>query len=142
MPKARRKEGRIIARSQEKIEPEPFIYHGQIVPKPRMTRADRWKKRPCVVNYFNFKDRIRQQAERQNFTPGGSLVISFYLPMPESWSKKKKERMENQPHRVRPDIDNLIKSLLDALLKDDKHIWNVRAWKWWSYLPRIEVRNL
>jgi len=42
--------------------------------------------------------------------------------MPKSWSKKKKEEMYCQPHKQRPDLDNLIKALQDCLCEEDSHI--------------------
>jgi Holliday junction resolvase RusA-like endonuclease len=35
--------------------------------------------------------------------------------MPESWSKKKKERMNLKPHQQTPDADNLFKAFTDTL---------------------------
>lgn len=37
--------------------------------------------------------------------------------------------MESQPHQKRPDLDNYIKGLLDALCKEDNYIWNITAEK-------------
>lgn len=30
------------------------------VPKPRMTKSDAWRKRPCVMRYWAFKDKVRE----------------------------------------------------------------------------------
>ena len=35
------------------------VYPITPVPKPRMTRRDRWAKRPCVLRYWAFKDEVR-----------------------------------------------------------------------------------
>ncbi|HHE6457291.1 TPA: RusA family crossover junction endodeoxyribonuclease, partial [Proteus mirabilis] len=32
------------------------VFNIEPVPKPRMTQADKWKKRPPVLKYFAFKD--------------------------------------------------------------------------------------
>ena len=34
----------------------------QPVAKPRMTRSDRWKKRPVVLKYWQFKDALKEKA--------------------------------------------------------------------------------
>jgi len=47
--------------------------------------------------------------------------------MPQSWSKKKREQMHGQPHQQRPDLDNLLKALADAIYEDDCRIWNYRS---------------
>ena len=40
----------------------------KIIPraKPRMTRADTWKKRPCVVKYWAYKDELRRLIEEND----------------------------------------------------------------------------
>jgi len=80
--------------------------------KPRMTRSDKWNKRDCVLRYRAYKDELRL---RQIDVPDGGVRITFVLPMPASWSKKKRAEMINQPHQQTPDVDNLHKGLLDAL---------------------------
>ena len=67
--------------------------------------------------------------------------IIAYLPLPASWSQKKRQQMAGTPHRVKPDIDNLIKSCLDALLSRDQGIHEIRARKRWEDAngPRVEI---
>lgn len=109
--------------------------------KPRMTRADAWKKRKPIERYWQFKDAIRQEAQK---FPGWMLPsnpeITFYIPMPKSSGKKWQREMLGQPHQKKPDIDNLIKALLDALLDNDGHIWSVSAKKLWSTKGYIEIK--
>lgn len=110
------------------------------VPKPRQTRSDKWKQRPCVVAYREFADALRSAAAAERFTmPEAGAVVVFRLPMPKSWSEAKRNRMHGQPHRQKPDVDNLLKAFLDALCDDDCAIWNVAAQKRWSDDPRISV---
>ena len=49
--------------------------------------------------------------------------------------------MNGAAHQQKPDIDNLTKSLLDALFDDDSHIWDVRASKIWGYEGAIVVQE-
>lgn len=73
------------------------------------------------MRYRAFADEARLlKMEVKN---GSSIV--FILPMPKSWSEKKKEQMNNEPHLQRPDLDNLLKALLDALMKEDSVIWKL-----------------
>ena len=88
--------------------------------KPRMTRSDKWRQRECVLKYRAFKDEVR--LKRVSISESGSHV-TYVLPMPKSWSKLKKSRMDGQPHQQKPDVDNLTKALLDALYKDDSKVW-------------------
>jgi len=107
--------------------------------KPRMTQRDRWKKRPCVLKYHAFKDECRI---RNVEIPVNGALIEFYIPMPKSWSLKKKEKMAYTPHRQTPDIDNLLKGIFDAVLKEDSHIWSIYSIKIWSFEPRIIIDEL
>lgn len=106
------------------------------VAKPRMTQADRWKKRPPVVRYHEFKDQVR--ANKVELSESG-LEIIFEIPMPKSWSKKKKAQMNGQAHQQRPDLDNLLKALFDAVYTEDCQIWSYRASKFWAYQGSITI---
>jgi Holliday junction resolvase RusA-like endonuclease len=98
-------------------------------PKVRMTRSDKWKKRPAVVRYFEYCNRLRELGAT---LPECGSKITFFLPMPQSWSKKKREAMNGKPHQQKPDLDNLIKALCDAIHKEDQHIWHYEACKLWG----------
>lgn len=128
-------------RSTEKAL-ESFYFYGVPVAKPRMTRRDKWAKRGCVQDYFAFRDEVKSWATRTDFElkPGDS--ITFRLPMAKSWSKSKKEAMNEMPHQNKPDLDNLIKGLLDALLEEDQAVWHLGATqKLWSEEGQIEIRR-
>lgn len=111
------------------------------VPKPRMTQRDKWQKRPCVIRYRDFCDEVRNQMKGQEFPQEGAYVI-FYLPMPKSWSKKKKREMQLKPHQQKPDVDNLCKALLDALYGDDSHIYDIRISKYWALAGAINIEPI
>lgn len=107
--------------------------------KPRMTRSDKWNKRKCVLDYRAFCDELRLKTRW--FKLGGNYKIDFRLPMPNSWSKKKKEEMEGKPHTQRPDLDNLIKAVNDALLEEDSIVYRFEASKWWGKEGYIAIQN-
>ena len=107
--------------------------------KPRMTQRDRWKKRQCVLDFFAFRDRIRQEVKRINTLlikespfDWDNLTVIFLVPMPKSWSKKKKALMVGKPMQQRPDLDNYLKGLFDATHEEDSSIWKVTASKIWT----------
>ena len=101
-----------------------YLFPMMPVPKPRMTQRDRWKKRPIVTRYHTFKDEINDYARSQkfNWVKGQWISLLFTLPMPKSWTKKKKELMNGELHESKPDLDNLIKAVLDALFDEDKEV--------------------
>jgi Holliday junction resolvase RusA-like endonuclease len=119
------------------------VFNVTPVPKPRMTRRDGWtmaigrrhKARKCVLDWLCYREEIQWQAEGFEMPESGYHVI-FVLPMPRSWSPKKRQEMEGQPHQSEkgPDKDNLEKALLDALCPGgDAHIWDGRPTKVWGY---------
>ena len=118
-----------------------FVLRVIPVAKPRMTQRDKWAKRPAVLRYFAFADAFRAEAQRVGFVlPDFGAAFTFYLPIPSSWSAKKKREMEGKPHQSRPDLDNLAKSAADALKGEDSTIWQYNGLtKLWSSDPRIEV---
>lgn len=105
---------------------------------PRMTRADAWRGREVVLRYRAFKDECRMRNVNIPENPS----ITFYMPMPESWSMKKKTSMDGTPHKTKSDLDNLLKALFDAVYKDDAHIWRVTAKKIWSFKGGIKIEDM
>ena len=91
-------------------------------PKPRMTQRDRWKKRPVVVKYHIYKDSMKHYANEFNYCVDENLSLTFIMPFPKSYSKKKKNELRGKPHRLRPDLDNLLKAFKDALCQEDSYI--------------------
>jgi Holliday junction resolvase RusA-like endonuclease len=109
-------------------------------PKPRMTRGDRWKKRPIVLEYWKWCDALRGLTNGARFVlPDCGFRLVFHIEMPPSWSKKKRNAMRGTPHQVKPDSDNLLKAVFDALNKKDQSIWDYRVTKVWDDEAFIEV---
>lgn len=115
------------------------IYDVVPVPKPRMTQADRWRKRPPVLRYFAFKDEVKL---KKIDLPESHYRVTFIIPMPKSWSKKKRSEMDGTPHQQKPDKDNLEKALLDAIFDDDSRVWDGRVTKRWGEEGKIIVDTL
>jgi len=109
--------------------------------KPRMTQSDKWKKRPCVMQYRAFCDDLRWQAQIQRFDLSGSFKICFYFEMPAKWSDRKKSQMLGKPHQLTPDLDNLLKAVNDVLLEQDKIIYKINACKIWGKTGKIVIEN-
>ena len=115
-------------------------YHIDPVAKPRMTRRDKWLKpcRPQVQKYRNFCTQVALEKVRLN--PSGAY-IRFILRMPDSWSEKRKIEHNGKPHMRRPDLDNLVKGLLDALYENDAVVWDFHAQKTWGRSGMILITH-
>lgn len=105
------------------------------VPAPRQVRSDLWDPRNSVLRYRAFRDEVRLHKVKIR---DGSL-IRFLMPMPESWSKAKRAKMLGEPHRQKPDLDNLLKALLDSVFENDQHISRIFIEKEWAESGGIEI---
>lgn len=104
-----------------------------------MTRADAWRKRPCVLAYWAWCDKARKAAGELPPTEQiTSVVVRAYFSPPQSASRKKREALIGQWHRVKPDGDNVLKCL-DALFDDDQKIPCMAVEKRWDIAERVEV---
>lgn len=104
----------------------------------RMTQNDYWK--PSARRYLQYKADIRDALP--GFTLPARVYLAFYLEMPKSWSKKKKLELDGQPHQQRPDLDNLIKGVLDATASEDSHVSTIHADKYWATESYFEIVEL
>ena len=110
------------------------------VPAPRQVRSDAWYPRPIVTRYNQFKDVIRLVHKVDIPLDTVHVDLVFELPMPKSWSKKRRAQMDGRYHGQRPDLDNLVKAFIDAAMfdlvtgkpQDDSFISSIAASKHWS----------
>ena len=121
-----------------------FTVHGVPMGKPRMTRRDTWKQRPCVMRYRRWCDELRRAAglsEKVTFVNPHSLSVVAYFPIPSSWTNRIKQRACGQPHACKPDVDNITKGIMDALLERDQNIYALNCQKFWDdgNGPRVQV---
>lgn len=86
----------------------------------------------AIKRYFDYKRALREEAQRIGLVlPGKEAWIKFYVPMPKSWSKKKKNQMCFQLCEAKPDTDNFVKALKDSLLKNDAMMADYRSTKYY-----------
>jgi len=104
------------------------------VSKPRMTQRDRWAKRQSVLKFFAFRDAVRQYCKTHAIA-WWSFEIEFHVPMPKSWSQKKKNLFNCTCHNQRPDLDNYLKAWKDSVFEEDSVVWRVHASKLWTSGP-------
>jgi len=111
------------------------------VPAPRMTQSDKWNTRPIVARYFAFRDEVGYLIKNTPLKEIDTLNVDFYIPMPKSWSKMKRKVLINTKHKQKPDLDNLVKALLDSIFRDgdDSQVCSIRAKKFWAENGRIEI---
>jgi Holliday junction resolvase RusA-like endonuclease len=85
-----------------------------------------------LERYNQYKIDLSALAKQARFLPyEQGMHVVFYLPVPKTWKKYKKEYMHLQLHQSKPDWDNLAKAFFDSLMFEDKHIADVRITKKW-----------
>lgn len=106
----------------------------------RLSRRDYWEstRTKAAARYFAYKDELRAIVPIDWKLPDNYHLV-FYLTPPASWSQKKRKRMIGEPHRQKPDKDNLEKAFLDALYGDDSAVYDGRVTKFWAEEGEIVV---
>ena len=117
-----------------------LIFNIDPCPAPRMTQSDKWNKRKCVVKYHAFRTEFILKCNILGYTLQPELDITFVLPMPKSWPNYKWFQFDGLPHQQKPDIDNVIKSVMDSFGKDDGFVHSVNANKIWGQEGKIIIR--
>lgn len=126
-----------------------FIIHAVPKPKgrPRVTRSGHAFTPKATREYEQL---IVSEWEKQwgGIEPTRNPIVvrvMFYMPIPKATSNKDRERMVAglEVPAKKPDIDNLLKAVLDALngkaYHDDNQIVGISAEKRYSNEPRTEV---
>ena len=111
-------------------------------PRARVTRFGTYDPAKDKKNWY----RIQLSEQVDEIIEGPiALEVFFFLPIPKSTTKKKRNAMllEDLRHTKKPDIDNYIKLILDVMTgivyKDDSQIWRIDAKKMYSDDPRTEI---
>lgn len=102
-------------------------------PRPRVTR----RRTYTPEKYNAYRNDLRLLAG--SFRLPDAFRVTYHMPMPKSWSKKKRAEMNGQPHQQKPDLDNIDKGLLDALHDSDQAVWHLDSKKLWAETGSIEL---
>jgi Holliday junction resolvase RusA-like endonuclease len=123
-----------------------FRIDGEPVAKqrPRFSRKNMTAYTPAKT--VAFEKRIKTIAENAISAPLSGVIrlcLTFNFSVRKSWPRKKRENLNNCYHIQRPDLDNLVKTVSDALNEvaffDDCQIACIEAQKLWSNAASIDV---
>jgi Holliday junction resolvase RusA-like endonuclease len=111
-------------------------------PAPRMVGRYPTKR---TERYKEFRKELLMRArlaDLRDLPP--AIGFTFEIKMPKSWSQAKKNRMRGQIHQQKPDLDNLIKAVLDSFTYgrhlDDSYVGTfLFAQKIWADKGRIVI---
>ena len=120
--------------------------------KPESKQRPRFGSRGKVYNPQRKKElAYKWEASNQMRSQGSEKPIEgpvfvnmrFHMPMPRSWSKKRKEACFGKPMTSKPDADNLMKWILDVLngiaYVDDRMVSSGYFEKVWDYEGKAEI---
>jgi len=119
--------------------------------EPKAQKRDRITARSGFARSYRHPDEVRYGAklralleQHAPLSPASGevwITVKAYLPI--AASKSKKWRAIKQPHVKKPDMDNIIKELLDCMsgvyFHDDAQITTILATKEYSAAPRWVV---
>lgn len=124
-------------RSYIKISPQTHVRSTQSdriffqIPEHKLL-PEGLKRKRRLQKYNAYKKDVRAYCEINEINvPDSGAHIIFYIPVPQSWRPSKKSLHHLKPHQSKPDLDNLIKALKDAVMSEDKSVWDYHLSKLW-----------
>lgn len=129
-----------------------FVIYGEPVAKgrPRFRNVGSFVQTYTPQKTLSYENLVKvsfdeQVTHKEVILGEVGAVIKAYFSIPKSTSKKKSKLMDDgyvNPTK-KPDLDNLAKTVLDALngraFKDDSQITHMLVEKHYSHNPRVEV---
>lgn len=120
-----------------------YILHGKPIPqkRARITRFGNYDPQKAIKNDARYLI-LDQRGPRPKIEGEPiNVILTFFMPIPKSTPKR--INLKGAPHHKRPDIDNLIKFILDViqgvLITDDAIVSSIEAHKIYSDNPRTEI---
>jgi Holliday junction resolvase RusA-like endonuclease len=100
-----------------------------------------YKRKKYLMTYFDYKRQVKELFDKCGLKeyPAENIWWKFFIPMPKSWSQKKRNKHNFEKHLSKPDRGNLEKSVEDSLSVKDQVNWDSRASKFWSETGYIEI---
>ena len=110
-------------------------------PRPRFRNAGRFVQTYMPTSYTKHKDYIQEQMPKLLTDKNLKVSLYFYFEPPKSWSKKRKLIAIGTYKRTKPDVDNLIKTVLDAannhVWQDDNQVVHIDSYKMYAEESKI-----
>lgn len=131
-----------------------FVVPGEVVGKgrPRFTTRGGYARAITPAKTRSYEEKVKacylaevpfQPMQWGNKEPI-EMVVNAYFEIPKSASKKAKlEMLMNGRPTKKPDLDNVLKAVADALngvaYSDDSQIVRATITKYWSETPKAEI---
>lgn len=125
----------IQGKAQAKQRPRFNTHTGRTYTPNKTINYENWVK-ICYLEKYKDKELMDKPLR---------VTIRAFLEIPKSTSKKKKQQMLDNEilPTVKPDTDNIAKSILDSLngiaYKDDKQVAELIVYKFYNDTPYVNV---
>jgi Holliday junction resolvase RusA-like endonuclease len=125
----------IQGKAQAKQRPRFNTHTGRTYTPNKTINYENWVK-ICYLEKYKDKELMDKPLR---------VTIRAFLEIPKSTSKKKKQQMLDNAilPMVKPDTDNIAKSILDSLngiaYKDDKQVAELIVYKFYNDTPYVNV---
>jgi Holliday junction resolvase RusA-like endonuclease len=114
--------------------------------RPRFTKEgrtyDRQGQEKKLTRYLIMKE-MADRGVLRRLQDEISVEMTFYTPIPNSWSQKRKNAVLGKPDGRRPDIDNYAKFYCDVMnelvYQDDNMITQLWCEKRYSDKPKVDI---
>lgn len=124
---------------------EPVAQH-----RPRITTVGKFPRMYKTAKDNTYREKLYWEAKKLGIVPIDRKIqvtveLDIFRPIPKSFSKRKVLEAQASVLRptTKPDIDNYIKQIFDALngliWEDDAQIVSVKARKFYDRVPRLEL---
>ena len=114
--------------------------------RPRFSRASGHPYTPKQTEIYENLVKLTFKQEYPDHRPVDtplSVSITAVFQIPQSWSKRRRAEAIRTPCRKKPDIDNILKAILDGLngvaYLDDSQIVEVSVSKMYGERPHVIV---
>lgn len=138
----------IAPANQELIDFIKKTYKCKFVPnliargKPRMVSSDKWWKTNLHSKVQKYRERAEEIADWYRYVDAvkvlfaqipitTEMIIEARFPVGEKETLREMQRRDGTYCQHKPDADNILKGIMDALVKQDQKIGLEICWKVW-----------
>lgn len=127
------------------MEPITYIIYGDPIPLARARHGNRrtWDSQKQLKLCVGI-ELARQHKGKELYQGPLFFEVTFFMPIPKSFSQKKQLELIGRYHTVKPDASNLLKLVediaSDILYKDDALIAQIHCRKVYDARPRTEFK--
>lgn len=126
---------------------EKFEIIGNIVGKgrPRFTRVGGFVRTYTPKKTHDYESLIKESYKGKKYDGPLKMEIIAHFIVPKSYTKKKKTELPGTRYMMKPDIDNIAKSVLDGLngvaWSDDTQVveMSIKKYYAWDDIEKLEI---